>query len=199
MTYTESLKRWNICQCFINNLVLQAFNRPFLTSFIPTAPGPLLYSIDSSCSYQKLSRHQTSFKGHFVILNFWGQFLSYIYQQSKTCLVGLNGKGNGSPLQYSCLENPMDWGAWWAAVHSVSQSRTRLRRLSMHACIGEGNGNPLQYACLENSRDGGAWWAAVHGVARSWTRLKQLSSSSSSGSQRITSIKGFSQDLIHSS
>ena len=33
-------------------------------------------------------------------------------------------KGNGSPLQYSCLENPMDGGAWWAAVHRVTKSRT---------------------------------------------------------------------------
>ena len=36
------------------------------------------------------------------------------------------GEGNGSPLQYSCLENPMDRGAWWAAVHGVTKSRTRL-------------------------------------------------------------------------
>ena len=36
------------------------------------------------------------------------------------------GEGNGSPLQYSCLENPMDRGAWWAAVHEVAGSRTRL-------------------------------------------------------------------------
>ena len=35
-------------------------------------------------------------------------------------------EGNGNPLQYSCLENPMDWGAWWAAVHGVAKSRTRL-------------------------------------------------------------------------
>ena len=37
-----------------------------------------------------------------------------------------NGEGNGTPLQYSCLENPMDGGAWWAAVHGVTKSRTRL-------------------------------------------------------------------------
>ena len=36
------------------------------------------------------------------------------------------GEGNGTPLQYSCLENPMDRGAWWAAVHGVAKSRTRL-------------------------------------------------------------------------
>ena len=36
------------------------------------------------------------------------------------------GEGNGNPLQYSCLENPMDRGAWWAAVHRVTKSWTRL-------------------------------------------------------------------------
>ena len=36
------------------------------------------------------------------------------------------GEGNGTPLQYSCLENPMDGGAWWAVVHGVAKSRTRL-------------------------------------------------------------------------
>ena len=36
------------------------------------------------------------------------------------------GEGNGTPLQYSCLENPMDRGAWWAAVHGVARSWTRL-------------------------------------------------------------------------
>ena len=36
------------------------------------------------------------------------------------------GEGNGSPLQYCCLENPMGGGAWWAAVHGVAKSRTRL-------------------------------------------------------------------------
>jgi len=36
------------------------------------------------------------------------------------------GEGNGTPLQYSCLENPMDRGAWWAAVHGVTKNRTRL-------------------------------------------------------------------------
>ena len=37
-----------------------------------------------------------------------------------------NGEGNGTPLQYSCLENTMGGGAWWAAVHGVAKSRTRL-------------------------------------------------------------------------
>ena len=41
-------------------------------------------------------------------------------------LYPISGEGNGSPLQYSCLENPMDGGAWWAAVHGVVKSWTRL-------------------------------------------------------------------------
>ena len=40
------------------------------------------------------------------------------------------GEGNGNLLQWSCLENPRDRGAWWAAVYGVAQSRTRLKRLS---------------------------------------------------------------------
>ena len=94
----------------------------------------------------------------------------------------LSGEGNGTPLQYSCLENPMGGGVWWGAVRGVAELDT-TERLHFHfslSCIGEGNGNPLQCSCLENPRDGGAWWAAVYGVAQSWTRLKRLSSSSSS-------------------
>ena len=45
---------------------------------------------------------------------------------SLSCIEG----GNGNPLQCSCLENPRDSGAWWAAVYGVAQSRTRLKRLS---------------------------------------------------------------------
>ena len=41
-----------------------------------------------------------------------------------------DGEGNGNPLQCSCLENPKDGGAWWAAVYGVTQSQTRLKRLS---------------------------------------------------------------------
>ena len=91
-----------------------------------------------------------------------------------------SGEGNGTPLQYSCLENP------WMEESGGLQSMGSLRlwateRLHFHfslSCIGEGNGNPLQRSCLENPRDGGAWWAAVYGVTQSWTRLKRLSSSS---------------------
>ena len=68
-------------------------------------------------------------------------------------------EGNGNPLQCSCLENPRDGGAWWAAVYGVAQSRTRLMRLSSSS-------SSSQYSCLENRMDRGAWQATVHGVTR---------------------------------
>ena len=96
------------------------------------------------------------------------------------------GEGNGNPLQCSCLENPRDSGAWWAAVYGVSQSRTRLKRLSSSSSAGdlgsvpgsgrspgERNGYPLQYSCLENSMDRGAWQATIHGITKSGTRLSE--------------------------
>ena len=45
------------------------------------------------------------------------------------------GEGNGNPFQYSCLEHPMDKGAWWATVHNVAKSQTQLQRLSTHARV----------------------------------------------------------------
>ena len=51
-------------------------------------------------------------------------------QTNLLTVVEAHGEGNGNPLQCSCLENPRDEGAWWAAVYGVSQSRTRLKRLS---------------------------------------------------------------------
>ena len=43
------------------------------------------------------------------------------------------GEGNGNPLQYSCLENPMDRGTWWAIVHRVTKSQTQLKQLNTHS------------------------------------------------------------------
>ena len=110
-------------------------------------------------------------------------------------------EGNGTPLQYSGLENPMDGGAWWAAVHGVVKSRTRLSKFTFtfhfHALekkmatyssvlawripgMAEPGGLPsMGSQNWTRPRDGGAWWAAVYGVAQSRTRLKRLSSSSS--------------------
>ena len=69
----------------------------------------------------------------------------------------------------------MDGGAWWAAVHGVTESQTRLSDFTFtfhfHALEKEMAAHSSVLA-LENPRDGGAWWAAIYGVAQSQTRLK---------------------------
>ena len=78
-----------------------------------------------------------------VASTFYFFFLSFFF-----CLIALNmtsimvlntvgklpGGGRGNPLQYSCLENPMDRGAWWATVHGVTKTWTQLKWHSTHAC-----------------------------------------------------------------
>ena len=69
------------------------------------------------------------------------------------------GEGNGTPLQYSCLENHRDGGAWWAAVYGVAQSRTRLKRLSSSSS----SSIPPAYGCwggwnLEWTLYFPGWW-----------------------------------------
>ena len=96
------------------------------------------------------------------------------------------GEGNGTPFQYSCLENPMDRGAWKAAVHGVAEGQKRLsdftftfhfhaleKEMATHSSV-----RAWRIPGRENPRDRGAWWAAVSGVAQSRTRLKRLGSSS---------------------
>ena len=83
------------------------------------------------------------------------------------------GEGNGNPLQCSCLGNPRDGGAWWAAVYGVAHDWSDLAaivaagesRSHKPPNYWEGNGNPLQYSCLENPMDRGAWEATVPGVS----------------------------------
>ena len=64
------------------------------------------------------------FAGSLKVGHDWATSLSL--SLSLSCI----GEGNGNPLQCSCLENPRDGGAWWAAVYGVAQNRTRLKRLS---------------------------------------------------------------------
>ena len=61
------------------------------------------------------------------------------------------GEGNGNPRQCSCLENPRDRGAWWAALYGVTQSWTRLKRLSSSNFFLNGTGDSLLQSCPERS------------------------------------------------
>ena len=89
-----------------------------------------------------------------------------------TNLDSIFGEGNCTPLQYSCLENPMERGAWWAAVHGVAKDRTRLSdfpfTFHFHALEKEMATHSSGFR-LENPREGGAWWAAIYAIAQSWT------------------------------
>ena len=87
-------------------------------------------------------------------------------------------EGDGTPLQYSCLENPMDGGAWWAAVHGVTKSWTRLSNFTFtfhfHALEKEMATHSSALA-WRIPGTGGVWWAPVYRVTQSRTRLKRLS------------------------
>ena len=95
--------------------------------------------------------------------------------------VVLNGEGNGTPLQYSRLENPMDGGAWWAAVHGVAKSPTRLSEFTFtfhfHALEKEmaTHSSVLAWRIPGTGEPGGLPSMG----SQSRTQLKQLSSSSS--------------------
>ena len=106
-----------------------------------------------------------------------------IYQSKSFILYSIDkGRdGNGNPLWYSCLENPVDGGAWQAAVHGVTGSQTRLSDFIFtfnFSCIGEGNDNPLQCSWLENPRDGEPGGLPSLRLHKSQTLLKKPSSSS---------------------
>ena len=91
------------------------------------------------------------------------------------------GEGNGTPLQYSCLGNPTDGGAWQATVHGVMKSQTRLSNFTFtfHFHALEKEMATHSSIVVWRIPGTGAWWAAVYGVAQSRTRLTWLSSSSS--------------------
>ena len=94
----------------------------------------------------------------------------------------LFGEGNGTPLQYSCLESPMDGGAWWAAVHGVTKSRTRLSNFTFtfhfHSLEKEmaTHSSVLAWRIPGTGEPGGLLSLGSHRVG---TRLKWLSSSGS--------------------
>ena len=82
----------------------------------------ILLRISSSVKpYATQQGHYNNYYFHSILLFYYIHIL-IIYHDPKIIL----GEGNGTPLQYSCLENPMDGGAWKAAVHGVARSRTPL-------------------------------------------------------------------------
>ena len=92
-------------------------------------------------------------------------------------LTEASGEGNGTPLQYSCLENPMDGGAWWATVHGVAKSQTRLsdftftfhfpaleKEMATHSSV-------LAWRIPGMEEPGGLLSMGLHRVGRDWSDL----------------------------
>ena len=101
--------------------------------------------------------------------------LSYLFLNllMETCRGKIVGDGNGIPLQYSCLENPMDRGAWWAAVHGVAQSQTWIQQLSMHALEKEmaTHSSILTWRIPGMEEPGGLPSVGSHRVRHDWSNL----------------------------
>ena len=103
--------------------------------------------------------------------------------QSLYCLQNLvlcMGEGNGTPLQYSCLENPMDGGAWWAGVHGVAKSRTQLSdfTFTFHFHVLEKematHSNVLAWRIPGMGEPGGLPSMGSHRVGQDWSDLAVL-------------------------
>ena len=97
----------------------------FISIFLTRMTLTSMYSI-SPGSFGRVHRSMLGFSGGSVVKE-----LECLCRQLRRCgsiprLGRFPGEGNGNPLQYSCLENPMARGAWWAAVHSVAKSCTWL-------------------------------------------------------------------------
>ena len=117
-------------------------------------------------------------------------------------LISHTGEGNGTPLQYSCLENPMDGGAWWAAVHGVARNRTWLSDFTFtfhfHALGKEmaSHSSVLAWRIPGTAEPRGLPSVGSHRVRHDWSNLaaavKQLSSSSS-----IPTFRHQTQLLVH--
>ena len=90
------------------------------------------------------------------------------------------------------LENPMDRGAWWAAIHGVAKSQTWLHFHFSLSCIGEGDGNPLQCYCLENpgiGEPGRLPSMGSHRVGHDWSHLAAVAAASYAECRRIDAFE----------
>ena len=94
-----------------------------------------------------------------------------------------SGEGNGNPLQYSCLENPMDGGAWWAAVHGVAKSRARLSNFTFtfhfHALEKEiaTHSRVLAWRIPGTGEPGGLLSMGSHRIGHDWSDLAAAAAS----------------------
>ena len=112
-------------------LLVHYWNGSFTTSILILLPLNPFFSLTAfSCPfYTILSNRRGGWRR---------QWSDFYFHFSLSCV----GEGNGNPLRCSCLENPRDRGAWWAAIYGVAQSQTRLKRLSSSSSR-RGGGHPV--------------------------------------------------------
>ena len=101
------------------NIIKPFTVRYYIASCVSWVPRLTLLDLTNKLNLQMCSQNGTHLQvGRLLYLNELRCYLAPSRHKA--------GEGNGTPLQYSCLENPMDRGAWWAAVHGVAKSRTQL-------------------------------------------------------------------------
>ena len=111
-----------------------------------------------------------------------GQIQVGKFSKTKWQLPSLSGEGNGNPLQYSCLDNPMDGGAWW--VHGVANSRTRLSNFTFtfhfHALEKEmaTHSSVLAWRIPGTGKPGGLPSTGSHRVGHDWSNLAAAAAAS---------------------
>ena len=109
------------------------------------------------------------------------------------------GEGNGTPLQHSCLENPMDGGAWWASVHGVAKSQTWLSNFTFtfhfHALEKEmtTHSSVLAWRIPRTAEPGGLPFMGSHRVGHDWSDLAAAAASYNMQCQFNKDIENYSQ------
>ena len=144
------------------DIIMVLFHFFFFSPFIAFQWLCFLYLTPCSSNHRRRQWHPTPVllpgKSHgrrsLVGCSPWGRSESDTTERlhfhfSPSC----TGEGNGNPLQCSCLENPRDRGAWWAAVYGVAQSQTQLKRLSSSSSSSSNHS-----AVLSNFKKFFNWW-----------------------------------------
>ena len=142
---------------------------------------------------------------HYLEQGYYCLMLHHLSCRSVSFILG---EGNGTPLQYSCLENPMDRGAWWAAVQGVAKSQTRLSDFSFtfhfHALEEEmaTHSRILAWRIPGTGEPGGLPSMGSHRVRHNWSDLAAAAAAAASfilhrNNQQIKHIHGtsFSRQL----
>ena len=101
-------------------MVFLAFN----SRQLPSCPKKIINVLSFFWRHGYLGKGDSALTHSFILHHPWMEHGASVIKSFS--LMYLLPVGNGTPLQYSCLENPMDGGAWWAAVHGVAKSQTRL-------------------------------------------------------------------------